>query len=150
MENQIVQIVSEVRQSSSQIHPDSCSKLSSMPLKALLLLCLFAGTVSTAFGQVLWSEEFDTGTSPDTTVWSYDLGASGWGNNELQEYTNSYQNVRVEDGNLVITVQKGANGFTSARMRTENKLTFKYGTIEARIKMPDLADGLWPAFWTTG
>jgi beta-glucanase (GH16 family) len=103
-----------------------------------------------AHAQLIWSDEFDTGTQPDTSIWSYDLGASGWGNNELQEYTSSYQNARVEDGNLVITVLDGANGFTSARIRTEDKLTFKYGRIEARIKMPDLADGLWPAFWTLG
>ena len=92
----------------------------------------------------------DGDTVEITSIWSYDLGASGWGNNELQEYTSSYQNARVEDGNLVITVIDGANGFTSARIRTEDKLTFKYGKIEARIKMPDLADGLWPAFWTLG
>ncbi|MGA9573031.1 MAG: glycoside hydrolase family 16 protein, partial [Lysobacterales bacterium] len=105
---------------------------------------------STAFGQVIWSDEFDTGTSPDSAVWSYDLGKGGWGNKELQEYTSASQNVRLEDGNLLITVKNDANGFTSARIRTEDKLTYKYGRIEARIKMPDLADGLWPAFWTLG
>ncbi|MFC1795832.1 family 16 glycosylhydrolase [Pseudomonadota bacterium] len=127
----------------------SCSR------KTLLLALLFTGTGSTAFGQVIWSDEFDNGTSLDSKVWSYDLGAGGWGNQELQEYTSAPQNVRIENGNLVITVREtGADGndsgFTSARVRTEDKLTFQYGTIEARIRIPDLADGLWPAFWTMG
>jgi len=127
----------------------SCSR------KILLLAFLFAGTGSTAFGQVIWSDEFDNGTTLDSEVWSYDLGDGGWGNGELQEYTSAPQNVRIENGNLVITVREtGADGhdrgFTSARVRTEDKLTFQYGTIEARIRIPDLADGLWPAFWTMG
>ncbi|NNM29617.1 MAG: glycoside hydrolase family 16 protein, partial [Akkermansiaceae bacterium] len=88
--------------------------------------------------------------APDSAVWSYDLGASGWGNNELQNYTNDPSNVRVENGNLIITARRQGNNFTSARVKTENKLTFKYATVEARIKTPDLADGLWPAFWTLG
>ena len=124
-------------------------------LKNLLVVCLFIGGGNTALGQVIWSDEFDTGTSLDSAVWSYDLGAGGWGNQVLQTYTNSSENVRIEAGNLIITVQEtivGDNGssFTSARVRTQDKLTFKYGTIEARIKIPDLADGLWPAFWTLG
>ena len=133
-----------------QGHPGFPSKLVFLSCRVLLSLCLFAAASSMAFGQVLWSEEFNTGTSPDSTVWSYDLGASGWGNAELQEYTSASENVHIENGNLVITAQKSENGFTSARIRTEDKLTFKYGTIEARIKIPDLADGLWPAFWTLG
>lgn len=106
---------------------------------------------------LLWSEEFDSGTSPDTKTWSYDLGTgqNGWGNQELQEYTSSRQNVKVEDGMLHITVQPkldGSNvvGFTSARIKTQDKLMLQYGTVEARIKLPDLDKGLWPAFWTLG
>ena len=124
-------------------------------VKTLSLAWLLTAVVNTAFGQLVWSEEFNTGTALDTAIWSYDLGASGWGNQELQEYTNSPENVRIENGNLVITVRETVNGnnqrhFTSARVRTEDKLKFMYGTIEARIKVPDLADGLWPAFWTLG
>ena len=122
----------------------------SLSLNTLLLAVLFTSTASNTFGQVIWSDEFDTGSAPDSAVWSYDLGASGWGNRELQEYTRASQNVRIEEGNLVIAALESAGGFTSARIRTEDKLTFKYGTIEARIKVPDLADGLWPAFWTLG
>lgn len=119
-------------------------------VKAFLFVCLSSCAVGTAQAQVIWSEEFNTGTAPDPEVWSYDLGASGWGNNELQEYTSASQNIRIDNGNLVITALKNESGFTSARIRTEDKLTFKYGRIEARIKVPDLADGLWPAFWTLG
>ncbi len=119
---------------------------------ALIILC--AGGVNTACAQLVWSDEFDTGASLDTNAWSYDLGDSGWGNRELQNYTNDPENVRLEDGNLVINIRSTGEGasrqFTSARVRTQDKLTFKYGRIEARIKMPDLADGLWPAFWTLG
>jgi beta-glucanase (GH16 family) len=110
-------------------------------------LAAFSSQVS---ARVIWSEEFDTGTAPDSAVWSYDLGATGWGNEELQEYTNLPENVRIENGNLVITAIRTASGFTSARVRTEDKLTFKYATIEARIKMANLENGLWPAFWTLG
>ena len=120
----------------------------------LALVLLFTGGGNTAFGQLLWSDEFDTGTSLDPKTWSYDIGDSGWGNQELQNYTNDPENVRLENDNLVINIRQtgeGANSqFTSARVRTQDKLTFKYGRIEARIKMPDLADGLWPAFWTLG
>lgn len=99
----------------------------------------------------VWSDEFAAGTAPDPTVWSYDLGAGGWGNNELQTYTSSSSNVQVQGGNLVITARAGpGNSFTSARIKTQGKLTFQYGTVEARIKVPDLGDGLWPAFWTLG
>ena len=116
---------------------------------------------------LVWSEEFDTGSALDTTVWSYDLGDGcdagicGWGNSEFQNYTSDPANVRVEGGQLIITALKETvNGpgdpgpdsyvFTSARIKTENKLTVQYGSIEARIQLPDLADGLWPAFWTLG
>ena len=131
-------------------------KAGSAALKLLLLGCILGGPVTAAVAQdLLWSDEFDSGTALDSTVWSYDLGDWGWGNQELQNYTSESDNVRVEDGNLVITVLKDTSGgsepvFTSARVRTQDKLTFKYGRIEARIKMPDLADGLWPAFWTLG
>jgi len=130
-----------------------CQRQATVPafaFKCLLLACLFASAAHAQPGKVIWSDEFDSGTAPDPAVWSYDRGDDGWGNQELQDYTSASQNVRIEDGNLVIAVQKSASGFTSARIRTEDKLTFKYGTIEARIKVPDLADGLWPAFWTLG
>lgn len=120
-----------------------------------LLSALFGASVSTIEAQVLWSEEFDSGVAPDPSVWSYDLGANGWGNQELQEYVDDLDNAHIADGTLVITARRSAGGtspaaFTSARLRTQDKVMVKYGTIEARIRVPDLADGLWPAFWTLG
>jgi len=147
---EIVQAKSEAQKCTSQGHSGFFSIQELLPIKAFLVLCLLGCAVGNVHARVLWSEEFNTGTAPDPEVWSYDLGASGWGNNELQEYTSASQNVRIENGNLVITALKNESGFTSARIRTEDKLTFKYGRIEARIKVPDLADGLWPAFWTLG
>lgn len=102
---------------------------------------------------LLWSEEFDVDGPPDPHTWSYDVGFNnGWGNNELQTYTSDSQNVNVENGNLVITVIQDAsdNSFTSARIKTDNKFSFTYGTLVSRIKFPDMDAGLWPAFWTMG
>jgi beta-glucanase (GH16 family) len=119
-------------------------------IAALLLSALSLGG-GTAHAAQIWSEEFNTGSVPDPVVWSYDLGNWGWGNQELQNYTAAPQNVRVEGGHLIITARQETNGqFTSARIRTQDKLTFQYGTVEARIKIPDLGNGLWPAFWTLG
>lgn len=104
---------------------------------------------------LIWSEEFN-GNSLDTSVWNYELGASGWGNNEWQEYTSDPANIRVEGGNLVITARcdSGVCGsqdgsITSARINTKNKFTFQYGTIQARIKAPP-GQGMWAAFWMMG
>jgi len=121
-----------------------------------ILLALGALAANPVAAQtLLWSDEFDDGTQPDPAVWSYDLGDWGWGNRELQEYTSSPDNARVENGHLVITAREvpwgdGRTLLTSARVRTEDKVTFRYGTVEARIRMANLADGLWPAFWTLG
>jgi beta-glucanase (GH16 family) len=121
-------------------------------LPAVLVFALLGCAWNTATAQMIWSEEFNSGMAPDPTVWSYDLGATGWGNQELQQYTDDPANVKVEGGHLVITVREQQSGapFTSARIRTQDKVTFRYGTIEARIQVPDLANGLWPAFWTMG
>ncbi|MEE4174880.1 MAG: glycoside hydrolase family 16 protein [Xanthomonadales bacterium] len=103
---------------------------------------------------LLWSDEFDLGTQPDVRIWTYDIGfgVNGWGNRELQYYTDEPENVSLEDGMLHIRAvsHPPERPFTSGRIKTEDKLTILYGTIEARIRVPDLADGLWPAFWTLG
>lgn len=128
----------------------------------LAAMVLFVLTGTTSAQTVIWSEEFDSPTALENSVWSYDIGDGcdigicGWGNAEFQQYTNDPANVRVEDGHLVITALRhaGANPnddtFTSGRIKTQGKLTLRYGTVEARIQLPDLADGLWPAFWTLG
>ncbi len=117
---------------------------------ALACLPIFSCSLALADQTLLWSEEFNGNGEPNPTVWSYDLGNLGV-NQELQTYTNDPDNVRVEGGNLVITARR-ENGqtFTSGRIKTQDKIMFQYGTIEARIKIPDLAQGLWPAFWTLG
>ncbi|MDF7798280.1 glycoside hydrolase family 16 protein [Pontiellaceae bacterium B1224] len=98
----------------------------------------------------VWSEEFKSGTVPDIRVWSYDLGDGGWGNDELETYTHVAANIRVADGNLIITALNEGDRFTSARIKTEDKFAFRYGTLEARIQVPDLGNGLWPALWALG
>ena len=104
--------------------------------------------------KLVMSEEFNVDGAPDSNMWSYNIGtgANGWGNNELQYYTDRPQNIKVENGNLIITAIKeqflGA-GYTSARIISKGKFEKKYGRIEARIKMP-LGQGLWPAFWMLG
>ena len=100
--------------------------------------------------ELIWSEEFDYEGPPDPSIWTLDTGAGGWGNEELQEYTENPENIRVENGNLLISAKTLNSGFSSARINTMNKVTVKYGIIEARIKIPDLTEGLWPAFWMLG
>ena len=117
---------------------------------ALACLPIFSCSLALADQTLLWSEEFNGTGEPNPAVWSYDLGNLGV-NQELQTYTNDPDNVRVEGGNLVITARRESSlTFTSGRIRTQDKIMFQYGTIEARIKIPDLAQGLWPAFWTLG
>jgi beta-glucanase (GH16 family) len=97
----------------------------------------------------LWHDEFD---SIDTTTWTFETGASGWGNNEWQYYTARSENAFVQDGILHIRANKedyeGAK-YTSARMITKGKFSFTYGTVEARIALP-VGKGIWPAFWMLG
>lgn len=102
---------------------------------------------------LVWSDEFN-GNSLNTSNWVAETGtgSGGWGNNELQYYTNRSQNLQVTGGNLVITARKESYGgmqYTSARIKTQGLKSFKYGKIEARIKLPS-GQGLWPAFWMLG
>ena len=101
--------------------------------------------------KLVWSDEFD-GTALDETVWSYNTGGSGWGNNEKQYYTSRPENIRVQNGMLEIEARKEQyenNEYTSARIMSKNKKTFTYGKMEARIKFPG-GKGTWPAFWMMG
>lgn len=120
---------------------------------ALLAATLAAVHPLSSYAQdykLVWSDEFDANT----------LGAN-WRvidndapyNNELQAYTSRPENVAIEDGNLVITARREAAGsrrFTSGRIDSHGKVSFTHGRLEARIKMPRLAGGLWPAFWMMG
>jgi beta-glucanase (GH16 family) len=104
---------------------------------------------ATDYTNLVFSDEFSTDGAPDATKWSYDLGAGGWGNGELQNYTNSSNNVVVQGGNLVITAKKTGSSYTSARLKSENKYEFKYGKVEFNAKLPAGA-GTWPALWMLG
>jgi beta-glucanase (GH16 family) len=100
---------------------------------------------------MVWSDEFD-GSALDESVWNYNTGGNGWGNNEKQYYTNRPENIRVQNGMLEIEARKETyqnNEYTSARIHSKGKKEFKYGKIEARIKFPG-GKGTWPAFWTLG
>lgn len=100
----------------------------------------------------IWADEFN-GTRIDNSTWSYKVGGDGNGNGELQYYTARSENAYIEDGKLVIEAKREAyegKQFTSARLHTNGRVAFKYGTLEARIKIPRLDNGLWPAFWMLG
>ncbi len=100
--------------------------------------------------QLVWSDEFDYDGLPDSSKWSYAVGDHGWGNDELQFYTDGrLENASVADGSLRITaVREEFSGrqFTSARLRTHGKGDWQYGRIEVRAKLPE-AVGTWPAIW---
>lgn len=105
--------------------------------------------------QLVWADEFDEEGLPDTTKWSYDVGDGcpdlcGWGNNELQYYTQRRpENARLEDGHLVIEARREdfeTRAYTSARLVTREKGDWQYGRIEVRAKLPS-GLGTWPAIW---
>ncbi len=98
-----------------------------------------------------WSDEFN-GTSINTSNWKYETGGDGWGNNELEYYTNRSENARIENGNLVVEARKeNYNGmnYTSARLKSQGLKNWTYGKVEARMKLPS-GQGVWPAFWMLG
>ncbi len=104
--------------------------------------------------KLVWSDEFNQpdGSRPDPANWGLETGGNGWGNNELEYYTDRTNNARIEDGKLVIearTENYGGKNITSARMLTKGKWSWTYGRFEARIKIPR-GQGIWPAFWMMG
>ena len=99
---------------------------------------------------LLWHDEF-SGAAMDDTIWSYDPHEPGWTNEELQEYTESTDNVFTRDGMMVLKAIKttDANGndyYTSGKIKSQNKEDFMYGKVVARAKVPE-GKGLWPAIW---
>lgn len=101
--------------------------------------------------ELIWQDEFD-GVAIDPANWTFDLGAGGWGNGESQYYTDRSENAAVLGGMLVISaLQEKYDGsyFTSARLKTEGLRAFRYGWIEARVKVPE-GKGMWPAVWLLG
>lgn len=102
--------------------------------------------------ELVWSDEFDYEGLPDETKWTYDVGTGqwGWGNNELQTYTDD-ANAWVKDGNLTIELRKekddyGEEIYTSARVKSKGLGDWKYGKFEFRAKLPQ-GKGTWPALW---
>ncbi|MEJ2113982.1 MAG: glycoside hydrolase family 16 protein [Flavobacteriaceae bacterium] len=99
--------------------------------------------------EATWSDEFNYNGAPNPSNWTYDLGDGGWGNNEVQTYTNTNNNVIVEDGVLKIMVKAEGGGYTSARIKSENLFEFTYGRVDVRAKLPS-SQGTWPAIWMLG
>lgn len=107
----------------------------------------------------VWQDEFNqpAGTGPDLRKWVHDLGDNGWGNKELQAYTDSRENSFVADdpeatgGRALVlrAVRTPVGGYTSARLKTHGKFAVTHGRIEARLKLPQ-GQGIWPAFWMLG
>ena len=109
--------------------------------------------------QLVWGDEFSArdGEGPDSSKWVFDMGGGGWGNNELQTYTDRRENAVIRNGALVIRILKesftGRDGierdFTSARLKTLGRFSQRYGRFEARLRIPR-GQGIWPAFWMLG
>jgi beta-glucanase (GH16 family) len=130
-----------------------------MDLRAMrtLLRCLPLAVVAAAAPaahaqtwNLVWSDEFN-GASVDRSRWNFETGGGGWGNHELEYYTNG-NNASIVNGALVIEARAesvGGMSYTSSRMTTKGKLEFTYGRVEARIALPS-GQGLWPAFWMLG
>lgn len=108
------------------------------------------------FKNLVMEDNFDVEGAPNSSLWTYDIGrgpnGDGWGNQELQYYTDRTENVKVENGFLLITAEQesfeGAN-YTSGRLLTKGLFDQQYGRFEARIRLP-YGKGLWPAFWLLG
>lgn len=104
------------------------------------------------FSKLVWFDEFNTDGAPNASKWTYDLGTgdNGWGNRELQTYTNSTENVSIANGVLKITAKSdGKGGYTSARLKTQGLYQFTYGKVEIKAKLP-ASKGTWPALWMLG
>jgi len=109
--------------------------------------------------RLTWSDEFNApnGSTLDPAKWVYEIGGIGFGNHELETYTNRPVNAHQQDGNLIIAAQKedhtGPDGishpYTSARIITKGLFSQPYGRFEARMKLP-VGKGIWPAFWLLG
>ncbi len=134
-----------------------------MPKLAIAFLLLLISLAAHAQKwQLAWSDEFDgpAHSAPSTANWSYETGASGWGNAEIETYCAASSNIAPcsaahpntyldGEGHLVIRAIRTPSGWTSGRMITKGRHEFQYGRIEARIKLPTAA-GFWPAFWMLG
>lgn len=122
-------------------------RLLSLVRPAIAGLLMATASLAHAQWQLVWSDEFNGSIGPS---WVFETGSGGWGNNELQYYRR--ENATIENGALVITAKRenfGGASYTSARMKTQGLKTFRFGRIEARMKLPNFM-GAWPAFWMLG
>jgi beta-glucanase (GH16 family) len=131
--------------------------------RSSLVVIALAITTGAGAQTLIWSDEFNK-VKLDDEKWTREVGGHGFGNGELQYYTSGESNVFIgsktnaaDTGYLVIEARRENYGvppdnrqFTSGRINTSGKFNFKYGTIEARMKLPNLQNGLWPAFWMLG
>ena len=136
--------------------------------KTIIPLCLLAAATATAAEpqtgsgetggyHLVWQDLFD-GDQLRADRWNIEVNGGGGGNNELQFYSDRPENVRVGDdgegnGCLILTARREdyrGRHFTSGRVNSKNLVAFKHGKIEASIKLPATANGLWPAFWMMG
>jgi len=106
------------------------------------------------FTELVMQDEFNTDGAPNSALWNYDIGngVNGWGNNELEYYTDRTENVKVENGYLLITAKEeqfNGSSYTSAKLTTKGLFEQAYGRFEARIRLP-YGQGMWPAFWLLG
>jgi hypothetical protein len=108
-----------------------------------------AQDTSYTYNDLVWEDDFNTDGAPNPENWTYDLGAGGWGNAELQMYTDNSENVIVEGGSLKIKAKASGSGYTSARLKSEGLKEFTYGRYEIRAKLP-ASQGTWPAIWMLG
>ena len=111
-------------------------------------------TLTSTIPGLVWSDEFNISGMPDPAKWTFEIGTgnNGWGNGELQYYTNRSVNASVAGGSLKITAIKenfSGAAYTSARLISKDKFDFKYGRVEARAKLP-AGVGTWPAIWMLG
>ncbi len=137
----------------------SCKKKLVIPIALAALLLVYGCNTDdtqtvTTFNNLVLAQEFDTDGAPDPAVWGFDIGTgeNGWGNQELQYYTDRTENVRVQNGVLLITAREESfegSSYTSARLVTKDLFEQQYGRFEARIRLP-WGQGIWPAFWMLG
>lgn len=118
------------------------------------MLALLAPAFSfCATGKLIWSDEFNgpAGSPPNSSKWVFELGHNGWGNAELETYSDSPDNCRLDGaGHLVVEARLTQPAtYTSARIKTLSKFTFQYGRVESRIRVAS-GQGLWSAFWLLG
>ncbi len=149
-------------------YKDSFSQLEQTKLKAMkfckwqwvaivLVLACFTTSAQSRYQKLIWADEFDKPGTPDSSRWIFEIGNGcpqncGWGNNELEYYTNRKENAVIKDGMLhIIAMKEKFDGreYTSARMISKGKFAFTYGRVEVRAKVPAPA-GTWPAIWMLG